>query len=143
MADDLTQIGLSGSVVFVGEWPQNVERTHIVLFKEELLDSTYFSLSNLKYISESIPNNTPEFNFDSSVDFVLNNLIAGSYNYLAVVQSAALELSLQRKDWFVVGIYSLDNKIPSQINLTSGITLKNIRITCDFNNPPPQPPGGI
>lgn len=45
------------------------------------------------------------------------------------------------KDWRVIGIYSAtgDNTQPTPLDLTSTTVWKNINITVDFSNLPPQP----
>jgi hypothetical protein len=63
---------------------------------------------------------------------------------VAVAHQATENLSLARRDWFVSGFI-----MPTTIHITPGVMLfhedrmvENININCDFDNPPPQPPGG-
>ena len=62
-----------------------------------------------------------------------------------MAQSKTVDLSLKRSDWFVAGVYYSpgDSTNPGQITITEGVILDSINIICDFDNPPPQPPGGI
>jgi hypothetical protein len=69
-------------------------------------------------------------------------LEAGTYAYVAVAQSAAEILSLKREDWFVVGVYSEPDGAAKPLVIGEGETLEGVDIFCDFDNPPPQPPGG-
>jgi len=139
--------GFSGEVTFIGEWPGGIQRTHIVVFKNPLLSESDFNVFNLKYVSEEIPNGT-EFLAYSTLDPSIipeeGFLNTGEYSYIAVAQSKSEEVSLNRSDWFVAGLYfsSGDSTNPGKIVITEGEILENINIVCDFNNPPPQPPGG-
>ncbi|MGB5289281.1 MAG: hypothetical protein WBN42_12415, partial [Ignavibacteriaceae bacterium] len=69
---------------------------------------------------------------------------SGSYAYVAVVQQSTENLSLARKDWFVSGVYYAngDTTKPGTMVIPDSTFVKNINITVDFSNPPPQPPGG-
>jgi hypothetical protein len=141
---ELPEPGFSGTVIFIGDWPQDITRTHIVLFKEPLEDSTDFNILNLGFISEEIPFGSSEFNYNTSLNAVIGGIEAREYAYLAVAQSKTSDLSLLRKDWFVVGIYcnETDLTCTGRLVVPAGTFLENINITVDFNNPPPQPPGG-
>lgn len=136
--------GFSGTITFIGNWPQDITRTHIVMFKETLEDSTDFNIINLAYISEEIPSGVSEYQYDTFINASLAGLEPREYAYLVVAQSKTESLSLQRKDWFVIGIFcnGTDDPCTGRIDLSSGDILENINITCDFDNPPPQPPGG-
>ena len=139
--------GFSGEITFIGNWPGGIQRTHIVAFKNPLLSESDFSVFNLKYVSEEIPNGTQVYNYstlDSSIIPEEGFLNPGEYSYIAVAQSKSVEVSLNRADWFVAGLYYSpnDSTNPGKIIITEGEILENIRILCDFNNPPPQPPGG-
>ena len=135
----------SGKVTFVGDWPTDITATHIVMFKETLEDSSDFSIVNLGFISEEIPAGSTEFEYNTSLNAIIGTIEAREYAYLVVAQSKSEGLSLERKDWFVVGIYCNDTDIicTGRIDVPEGAYLENIDIICDFNNPPPQPPGGL
>src|SRR4030043_1771002 len=136
---ELPEPGFSGTVTFIGDWPQNVTRTHIVLFKEPLEDSTDFNILNLGFISEEIPFNSTEYNYNTSINAVIGGIEAREYAYLAVAQSRKPALSLLRKDWFVVGIYCNETDVTctGRLLVPVGVFLENINIMVDFNNPPP------
>ncbi len=135
--------GFSGRITFIGAWPDSITRTHIVVFDSLLEDPNDFSLYNLKFISDIIPYWVSYYDFDSR-----NNpyvpIQAGEYAYVAVVQQKTPQLSLLRKDWIVVGIYYAYGDIthPGGLIIPDKTFIRNINIWCDFNNPPPQPPGG-
>ena len=73
------------------------------------------------------------------------NVTAGEYAYLAVAQSKTELLSLNRSDWYVVGLYSVDasQQISAPLIILENEMKSDVNILCDFNNPPIQPPGGI
>jgi len=137
-------VGISGRIIFKGQWDNSIRRTHIVMFKDSLKSSSDFSALNLRYVSEEIPKGSSEYKFDSQENAILNNIKPGEYAYLAVAQSKTFLLSLNRSAWFVVGIYSIENE-PTKakiVNILPKNSLTNIEIICDFDNLPPQPPGG-
>ncbi len=139
--------GFSGKVTFTGTWPDSITRTHIVLFKDPLLSASDFSALNLRYVSLEIPYGISEYNF-SSLDTAYipaaGKLPAGEYSYLAVAMSKSTSLSLNRVDWFVAGLYFAvgDTTAPGKLIIPENTLVKGINILCDFDNPPPQPPGG-
>jgi hypothetical protein len=53
--------------------------------------------------------------------------------------------TLNRKDWIVIGLFYSENDStnPGKIKVNRGQFIDNVNIDCDFNNPPPQPPGGL
>ncbi len=136
------QPGFSGKVIFLGEWDESVKRTHIILFKENLTDSTKFNIGNLAYISEEIPFGVDEYEFSTLENSVIQNIIPGGYEYLAVIQSSEESISFRRSDWKVAGLYSDNNQIPKILFIPENIFFEDINILVDFDNPPPQPPGG-
>ena len=139
-------MGFSGKVTFTGTWPSGVMRTHIVVFKDQIKTSDDFFPPNLSFVIDSIPYRSSEFSYNS----VDNNFISvfklapGNYNYIVVAQSKTPLLSLDRKDWFIVGVYykGTDLTVPGVLTLNDGIMTTGVNIRVDFNNPPPQPPGG-
>lgn len=146
--DENEPTGFSGTVTFVSEWPAEVKRAFVVVFKDPLLAATDFSITNLKFLSLEIPLDISSYRF-SSLDssFIPTNpgpFLPGRYAYVAVAYQTTDQLSLARKDWYVVGIYYAfgNTSDPATMVVTENIFLKDINITCDFNNLPPQPPGG-
>jgi len=139
--------GFSGKIVFIGVWPDSITRTHLVIFENPLNSASDFSLGNLKFISVEIPYGVNEFQFSSRDTSVIpgNRLFSpGEYSYVAVAQSKTPDVSLNRADWNVVGVYyaNEDTTQPGKLIISENTFVQNINITCDFNNPPPQPPGG-
>lgn len=136
------EIGFGGKITFSGTWADSIKRTHIVAFENPLLSSSDFNILNLKYVSEEIPFGTTEFNYKTTFNAVIQPVQPTKISYLVVVQSSAPELSLDRSAWYVVGVYTItgDQSQPATIYLENKTFINNINITCDFNNPPPQPP---
>ena len=139
--------GFSGKITFVGTWPDSIKRTHIVMFKDPLLTVGDFNIFNLKYVSLEIPFGTKYYEYssaDSSFWPLDGNIEAGEYAYLSVAQQSTDLLSYKREDWFVVGVYYTeeDTSKPGTLSIPAKTMVKNINIICDFDNPPPQPPGG-
>jgi len=138
----LQQPGFSGTITFIGNWPDSVKQTIIVLFKNPLLDSSDFSAENLQYVSTQIPYGTKSFNYNTLENSLFGMVEPGVYRYLAVAQSAKETISLNRKDWTIAGIYTDKTGAPAKLIIPENSFLDNINIICDFDNPPPQPPGG-
>lgn len=139
----IVQTGFSGTVSFVGNWPQGITRTHIVVFENPLLSAGDFNAFNLKFVSVEIPYGTQVYNFNS-VDTAVVKITDGEFSYVAVAQQKTANVSLNRKDWFVVGVYYAggDTTKPGTLIIPKNTLVKNINIICDFDNPPIQPPGG-
>jgi hypothetical protein len=140
--------GFSGTVTFMGEWPAEVKRAFVVVFQDPLLQPENFTITNLKFLSKEIPLGVQTYHF-SSLDSAYipvspGPFLPGTYAYVAVAQQTTENLSLDRRDWFVSGIYYAhgDTTKPGVMVVSENIFLKNINITCDFDNPPIQPPGG-
>jgi len=137
-----------GTVSFVSNWPDSVKRSFLVVFENPLLGDTDFVITNLKYLSREIPLGTSEYNYTSFDSAYIppepGPFPAGSYSYVAVVQQSTENLSLARKDWFVSGLYysNGDTTHPGTMIIPDSTFVRNINIKVDFNNPPPQPPGG-
>lgn len=141
--EPITQTGFSGTITFLGNWPAGITRTHIVVFKDPLLTVADFSALNLKFVSVEIPYGGNSFYFNSA-DTAIVKIGEGEFSYVAVAQQKTLNVSLNRKDWFVVGVYYAggDTTKPGKLVIPQNTLVKNINIICDFDNPPPQPPGG-
>ena len=141
------QTGFGGKISFIGQWPDSVTRTHLVVFKNPLDSVKDFSIQNIRYISKEIPFGISEYPYDSRDSAVLPEAGLrefGDYAYVAVAQSAKQNVSFDRKDWFVVGLYfnAGDSTNPGVLQIPKNTFINGINIVCDFNNPPPQPPGG-
>lgn len=140
--------GFGGTITFVSEWPDSVKRSFLVVFKDPLVSDTNFTIFNLKYLSTEIPPDVLVHNYTSLDSSYIppepGPFPAGTYGYVAVVQQSTDNLSLARKDWFVSGVYFAngDTTQPGTMVIPDSTFVRNINITVDFNNPPPQPPGG-
>ena len=141
--EPIVQTGFSGTVTFIGGWPEGITRTHIVVFKDPLLSAGDFNAFNLKFVSVEIPYSSTKFDYNSA-DTAVVPISEGEYSYIAVAQQKTPNVSLNRKDWFVIGVYYAggDTTNPGKLIIPENTLVKNINIICDFNNPPPQPPGG-
>lgn len=140
--------GFSGTIGFTSDWPDSVKRSFLVVFENPLLAPSDFTIDNLKFLSREIPLGVQTHEF-SSLDSAYipatpGPFSSGSYAYVAVVQQSTENLSLARKDWFVSGIYYShgDTTKPGTMVIPDSTFITNINIAVDFNNPPPQPPGG-
>jgi hypothetical protein len=136
--------GFDGKVTFYGNWPQGIQQTYIVVFQQPLKSSSDFFPPNLSYVVGPIPYGATEYIYNSIDDNGVSSftLSPGIYNYIVVVQSTKANLSLNRSDWTVAGIYYSpgDTTTPGTLIIQSGDITHNINITCNFNSPPPQPP---
>ncbi len=140
--------GFSGTITFVNEWPDSVKRSFLVVFKDPLISDSNFTITNLRFLSREIPLGAQTHEF-SSLDSAYipqtpGPFPSGSYSYVAVVQQSTDLLSLNRRDWFVSGLYYAfgDTIKPGTMVIPDSTFVENINIRVDFNNPPPQPPGG-
>ncbi len=137
------QTGFSGKVTFAGTWPANVKRTHLVVFKNAIATSQDFFPPNLAFVIDSIPYRSSSFTYNS----VDNNFIPmfvltpGDYKYIVVAQSSTPALSLERKDWNIVGVYCIngDQSQPRTLTIENGKTTTGVDINVNFSAPPPQP----
>lgn len=138
--------GFEGTVTFTGNWPDSVKLTLLVVFKNRLVTDQDFFPPNLSFAIGPIPNGTADYpyNSDDNSYSTLFTLAPGQYNYVVVAQSTKEEISLDRKDWFIVGVYCVngDQSQPKTLIIEDGKRTQNVNINVDFNNPPPQPPGG-
>ncbi len=135
----------SGKITFKGEWPSGIKRTHLVLFRDYIRTEQDFFPPNLSYVSNEIDSGTVMLEYNSSSNNLLGVRIeSGYYRYIVVAQSTKEELSLDRKDWFVVGVYFANGNTsqPGYIQIYPDEETSDVDIVCDFDNPPPQPPGG-
>lgn len=144
-----TEFGFGGNIIFYGEWPDSIKRMFLVIFKDPLLDESDFVLTNMGYLSFELPLQVQSIQYNSSLDSAYIPLIQDDtppsiYHYVAVAQQSTEEVSLERKDWFVTGIYYVngDTTVPGILTIPEDAFVEDINIYCDFDNPPTQPPGG-
>ena len=142
------EFGFGGNIVFYGAWPDSIKRIILVVFNDPLINPEDFVLTNIRFLSREVPLGV-QTNQYSSLDSSLIPLIPddtppSEYHYVAVAQQSTDELSLSRKDWFVTGVYyaNEDTTIPGILTIPEDTFVDNINIYCDFDNHPPQPPGG-
>ncbi|MCZ6701660.1 MAG: hypothetical protein O6940_01325 [Ignavibacteria bacterium] len=143
-----TEFGFGGNIVFYGAWPDSVKRIILVVFKDPLINPDDFVLTNIGFLSFELPLGVQTYQY-SSLDSALIPLIPDEippsvYHYVAVVQQSTDELSLDRRDWFVTGVYYAngDTTAPGVLTIPEDVYVDDINIYCNFENPPPQPPGG-
>ena len=143
-AGESQKAGFSGTITFKGEWPKGITRTHIVVFKDPINSASDFNVYNLSYISYEIPYGVNEFRYNTATDSSYVPIGAGEYSYVIVAQSTTSAVSFNRADWTVAGVYYTggDTTNPGKLIIPPGTDVQNINITCNFNSPPPQPPGG-
>lgn len=136
--------GFNGKITFTGEWPDSVQWTLLVVFKQPLTSAASFNIFNVGYISHPIPWGTEVYSYSTEQDTGYLSITAGTYSYVAVAQSNNPVLSLNRSDWKVVGVYyaSGNTNQPGSLVILPNSVTGNININCNFNNPPTQPPGG-
>jgi|GEM_PF-321306 len=136
--------GFSGTLTFKGSWPKDVKWTLLVVFKEPLTSASSFNIFNVGYISNPIPNNIGTYSFSTAQDSGIIPITAGAFKYVAVAQSKKDTLTINRSDWTVVGIYytNSDSTQPGKLTIPANTLVTGVNITCDFNKPPVQPPGG-
>ena len=143
--NSLQQAGFSGTITFMGKWPDSVTGTYLVVFQNELKSLSDFNILNIKYVSLKIPFGLTTFNYSSLDSAYLpqqGHLADGEYEYVAVAQLTSPTISVNRKDWRVAGVYYANNDYshPGKLVIPPDTYVRNINIICDFNNPPPQPP---
>ena len=141
----LTVEGFKGTVNFVSAWPDSAIFTVLAVFQNPLLSAADFNVTNIKFVSNPIVNKPTTFSYNSLTDFLPllpENIKAGEYSYVAVIQSASATLSLERRNWYIVGVYYAagDTTKPGKLVIPSNTVVDNINIRVDFNNLPPQPP---
>jgi hypothetical protein len=142
--NEVEETGFSGKITFKGTWPSDIKRTHIIVFKEPVNSASDFNILNLGYIGKEIPSGVSFADFNTNQDTSYFKIQPGTYKYVVVAQSSTEQVSLERKDWKVAGIYYLNNNTntPGTLVIPENTMVKGINIICDFDNPPPQPPGG-
>ncbi len=136
--------GFEGKVTFEGSWPEGIKRTHLVVFKEPIKTVDDFFLPNLSFVVDSIPYGTREYSYNS-IDKPFSSIFkfaAGNYKYVVVAQSKTPEITFNRADWTVVGVYceSGNQTSPKTMIVNPGRITSNVNINVNFQNPPPQPP---
>ena len=135
--------GFSGVIRYQGTWFNDVQVNKLIASK---VYRTFRNINEILFLvleTDSIdvhPSLSLQDNLPINVDSTLYTfqLPAGEYLYIAVVQ--AIGDPLNPSNWKVVGVYS-DNPewTPKRLLVADHVMQKNIDITVDFNNLPPQP----
>ena len=76
------QTGFGGTITFIGDWSPDITQTNIVLFKYPILSEADFNISNLKYLSTSIPFDFKEYSYNTIDSISFGNVVADKYSYL-------------------------------------------------------------
>jgi len=143
-----TEFGFGGNIVFFGEWPDSITRMRLVVFKDPLIDPDDFIITNFRFISAELMlgvQTVPYSSLDSAfIPLIPDDTPPSQYHYVAVAQQSTEVETLERKDWFVTGVYYAngDTTMPGILTIPEDTFVDDINIYCDFDNPPPQPPGG-
>ena len=142
------EFGFGGNIVFYGVWPDSIKRMVLIVFKDPLTSPDDFVLQNIGLLSFELPLNVQTFQYSSTdstiIPLIPDDASPSVYHYVAVAQQSTDDISLSRKDWFVSGVYYVqgDTSSPGILTIPDDTYIENINIYCDFDNPPPQPPGG-
>jgi len=144
----IKQFGFGGNIIFYGVWPDSIKRVILIAFKDPLLSVDDFVLFNIGYLSFELPLKIQTYRY-SSLDSAIIPLVQfdpppSIYHYVGIAQQSTEVLSLARKDWFVTGVYysNGDTTMPGVLTIPENSYVEDVNIICDFDNPPPQPPGG-
>lgn len=134
--------GFSGTVIFKNDWPNDVYQTRIVGFKDTIKSVSDFTISNIGFISDTIPYGVSEYYFESDKNPLIDVQAGTILKYVVVAQSIVSNPLPVRNHWRVAGVYYLpdDSTKYGSVEIREGIFLTGINITVDFNNPPNQPP---
>ena len=112
--------GISGTITFVGDWPENTEWVRLLCFPEkpqsQEVTDILFSLFDSK-IGDPIPENTTVHEFTSELD-------VKTYEWIVVVFNSS------DFPFKVIGEYSEQDGI---ITIEKEKLVTNINITADFN----------
>ena len=140
------EFGFGGNIVFYGAWPDSINIVALIVFKDPLLTPEDFVITNIGFLRNPLPLDIQNFQYSSTdssiIPLIQEDIPPSVYHYIAV--ASAKEISLSREDWFVTGVYYAngDTTTPGILSIPKDSYVDNINIYCDFDNPPPQPPGG-
>jgi hypothetical protein len=124
--------GFGGIVFFKGTWPDTIYDLRVVSFRnyppQGILNEV---LQGKAKYSESLPRRVDSTKYEVQAD-------TGKWEYIVVALQYGSNIF---SDWKAIGVYdtTLSDTIPTPIYIPPGKFIKGINITCDFDNPPPQP----
>lgn len=125
--------GFGGTVYFKGTWPDTVYDLRVVAFRNyppsniinEVLEG------KAKFSQQSLPRRVDSTKYEVLAD-------TGKWEYIVVALQYGSNIF---SDWKAIGVYDTTeyDTIPTPIYIPYGKFIRGINITCDFDNPPPQP----
>jgi hypothetical protein len=124
--------GFGGTVYFKGSWPDTIYDLRVVAFRkyppQNIINEV---LQGMAKFSEKLPQRVDSTNYKVTAD-------TGKWEYVVVALQYGSNIF---SDWKAVGVYDTtpEDTIPTPIYIPYGKFLRGVNITCDFNNPPPQP----
>ncbi|CUS96331.1 hypothetical protein [Candidatus Kryptobacter tengchongensis] len=124
--------GFGGTVYFKGTWPDSVYDLRVVAFRNYPPQNIISEVIEGKAkFSQSLPVKVDSVKYEVSAD-------TGKWEYVVVALQYGSNIF---SDWKAIGVYDTtpNDTIPTPIYIPFGKFLRGINITCDFNNPPPQP----
>ncbi len=125
--------GFGGTVYFKGNWPDSIYDLRVVAFRkyppQDIINEV---LQGRAKFSQTLTT--------SKVDSTKYEVLAdtGKWEYIVVALQYGSNIF---SDWKAVGVYDTtpEDTIPTPLYIPYGKFLRGINITCDFDNPPPQP----
>lgn len=124
--------GFGGTVYFKGNWPDTVYDLRVVAFREYPPQNIINEIFEGKAkFSDKLPQRVDSAKYEVLAD-------TGKWEYVVVALQYGSNIF---SDWKAVGVYDTtpEDTIPTPIYIPFGKFLRGIDITCDFDNPPPQP----
>ncbi|CUS79559.1 hypothetical protein JGI7_00800 [Candidatus Kryptonium thompsonii] len=124
--------GFGGTVYFKGTWPDTVYDLRVVAFRNyppsDIINEV---LGGKAKFSQSLPKKVDSTKYEVLAD-------TGKWEYIAVALQYGPNIF---SDWKAIGVYDTTeyDTIPTPIYIPYGKFIRGINITCDFDNPPPQP----
>ncbi|MBI3193193.1 MAG: hypothetical protein HYZ34_01855 [Ignavibacteriae bacterium] len=128
--------GISGTIYFSNWIPEDsVFQLRVVLFKSQPTNILLDVLQGKAIFTDSLK---PYGAASISYLLTVSPLPSGRFEYLAVALQYGANIF---SDWRVVGVYTTpaDSGNPSSLFVPANEMLRNIDITVDFSNLPPQP----
>lgn len=125
--------GFGGTVYFKGSWPDTVYDLRVVAFRNYPPQNIINEVmgGKAKFSQSPLPTKVDSTNYEVLAD-------TGKWEYIVVALRYGENIF---SDWKAIGVYdtTAQDTIPTPIYIPYGKFIRGINITCDFNNPPPQP----